>query len=56
MTGPIIDQNLVVTHDDLVDQVVQETPNVEVNDGDAPLKRSQRTHKPTISGDYVVYL
>ena len=35
---------------------VQETPNVNVNDGDAPLKRSQRIRRLAISSDYIVYL
>ena len=35
---------------------MQGTPDVNVNDGDALLRRSQRTHRPTISSDYVIYL
>ena len=38
MTGLMIDQNPVVTHNNLVDQVVQETPDIDVDHGDAPLK------------------
>ena len=60
MTSPVIDQNPMVTHDDPADQVVQETPDVDVDvdvdDGDALLRRSQRTRRHAISGDYVVYL
>ena len=53
VTGPTIDQNLSVTHDDPTNQVVQKTPNVEVDNGDAPLKKIRER---TISSDYVVYL
>ena len=35
---------------------MQETPNVNVDDGDAPLRKSQRIHRPVISSDYIVYL
>ena len=35
---------------------MQETPDVNVADGDAPLRRSQMIHRPAISNDYVVYL
>ena len=37
---PLIDQNSEVTHDAPVYQKVQETPHVNVDDGDALLKRS----------------
>ena len=36
----MIDQNPVVTHDDSIDEVVKETPDVDVDDGDASLRRS----------------
>ena len=52
--GFTIDQNPVVTHDALADQVVQKTQNVE--DGDVPWRTSQRICKPTISDDYIIYL
>ena len=55
LIGPMIDQNLVITHDESADQVVQETPNVDVDDGDALLNRSQRTHRPVISNGFAVY-
>ena len=59
-----IDQNPEAAHDDdpeivhnnPVDVEVQETPNVNVNDGDAPLKRSQRIRRLEISSDYIIYL
>ena len=35
---------------------MQETPNVNVDDRDATLRRSQRIHRPAISSDYIVYL
>ena len=45
-----------VAHDDLVEQEVQETLDVNVDDGDALLRRSQRICRPAISSDYVVYV
>ena len=35
---------------------MQETPDINVDDEDALLRRSQRTHRPAISSDYVIYL
>ena len=39
-----------------VDQKVQETLDVNVDDGDASLMRSQKIHTLAISSDFVVYL
>ena len=63
----MIDQNPEAAHDDnlkaarendpkVVHVEVQDTPNVNVNDGDAPLRRSQRIRRSAISSDYIVYL
>ena len=59
----LIDQNLEVTqydlevsHDNPVDQEVKETLDVNVDYGDALLRRSQRIRKPAIFSDYIVYL
>ena len=56
MNDSLIDQNPKVTHDDPVDLDMQETLDVNVDDGNAPLRRSQRIHRHAISSNYVVYL
>ena len=51
MHDPLIGQNLEVTHDDPVDQKLQETLDVNVDDGDVLSRRSllviPQTHLPT---------
>ena len=46
----------MVTSDDSIDQVVQDTPGTDVDNRDALLIRLQRTCRLVISSDYVAYL
>ena len=47
-------EELIVTQDELVDQIPHKIPNIIAND--VVLRRSWREKRPAMSSDYVVYL